>query len=175
LVRLKRVARPFVGSCHALAVTTLGSAMLCGVSACRENQRIGDRVLVAYEGMHCPGYVVDKKSDTRFRIHFSFEGYAWEDDVPADHVLARAVEPTADCPLPERVRTTLGLLAAPKTAPRTSPYQVGERVRVRWRGSVYPATILRVLAPDSVLVHYQGYEDAWDETISTDRIETARR
>lgn len=175
MVRLERVARRLAGACYALALTLLGGALLGGASACRENQRIGDRVLVAYEGMHCPGYVVDKKSDTRFRIHFSFEGYAWEDDVPADHVLGRALEPSADCPLPERVRTTLGLLAAPKTAARTSPYQVGERVRVRWRGSIYPATILRVLAPDSVRVHYQGYEDAWDETIGTDRIETGRR
>lgn len=170
-----RAARQFAMPHRALAMTTFWGAISLGVSACRENQRIGDRVLVAYEGMHCPGYVVDKKSDTRLRIHFSFEGYPWEDDVPADHVLGRAVEPTTDCQLPERVRTTLGLLAAPKTSARASPYQVGERVRVRWRGSIYPATILRVLAPDSVLVHYQGYEDAWDETISTDRIETGRR
>lgn len=151
------------------------SLALFGAAGCRENQRIGDHVLVAYAGLHCPGYVVDKKSDTRFRIHFNFEGYNWEDDVAADHVLGRVEEPVPDCPLPERVRATLGLLAAPKTAARSSPYQVGDRVRVRWRGSVYPATITRVLAAESVVVHYQGHEDVWDETISIDRIETARR
>jgi hypothetical protein len=146
-----------------------------GALGCRENQRIGDRVLVAYSGLHCPGYVVDKKSDTRFRIHFNFEGYNWEDDVAADHVLGRLEEPVPDCPLPERVRTTLGLLATPKTAAPSSPYQVGDRVRVRWRGSVYPATITRVVAAESVVVHYQGHEDVWEETINIDRIETARR
>jgi hypothetical protein len=48
-------------------------------------------------------------------------------------------------------------------------------VRVRWRGSVYPANVTQVLAPDTLVVHYQGHEDAWDETINIDRIETARR
>jgi hypothetical protein len=143
--------------------------------ACRESQRIGDQVLVEYEGRRCPGYVIDKKSDTRFRIHFDFEGYDWEDDVNADHVIGRVQEPTADCPLPPRVRATLGLAETPKSPDRNSPYRVGDRVRVRWRGSVYPASVTQVKAPDTVVVHYQGHEDAWDETINIERIETGRR
>lgn len=145
------------------------------LGACRENLRIGDHVLVEYEGRRCPGYVIDKKRDTRFRIHFDFEGYDWEDDVTVDQVLGRVEDPTAECPLPPRVRASLGLQAEPKSPVRSSPYKVGDRVRVRWRGSVYPANITAVLAPDKVVVHYQGHEDAWDETIHIDRIETARR
>jgi hypothetical protein len=164
-----------LGAARARVLTLLACLAIFSVGGCRENQRIGDHVIVAYSGLHCPGYVVDKKSDTRFRIHFTFEGYNWEDDVAADHVLGRVEEPVPDCPLPERVRTTLGLLAAPKSAARSSPYQVGDRVRVRWRGSIYPATITRVLGAESVAVHYQGHEDVWDETINIDRIETARR
>jgi hypothetical protein len=147
----------------------------CAGAACRESQRIGDQVLVEYEGRRCPGYVIDKKSDTRFRIHFDFEGYDWEDDVSADHVLGRVQEAVADCPLPPRVRATLGLVETPKSPDRNSPYRVGDRVRVRWRGSVYPASVTQVLAADTVIVHYQGHEDAWDETINIDRIETGRR
>jgi hypothetical protein len=173
-VKLRRWNTPLEAAREAVFGLFLG-LLGCGAAGCRENQRIGDHVLVAYSGLHCPGYVVDKKSDTRFRIHFTFEGYNWEDDVAADHVLGRVEEPVADCPLPERVRATLGLVAPPQSAARSSPYQVGDRVRVRWRGSIYPATITRVLAAESVVVHYQGHEDVWDETINVDRIETARR
>jgi hypothetical protein len=154
------------------AVIGAGCAML---GACRENLRIGDHVLVEYDGRHCPGYVIDKKRDTRFRIHFDFEGYDWEDEVAADQVLGRVQDPTAECPLPTRVRASLGLVETPKSSDRGSAYRVGDRVRVRWRGSVYPASVTAVLAPDTVVVHYQGHEDAWDETINLDRIETARR
>ncbi|HEU4579316.1 MAG TPA: hypothetical protein VFS67_13720 [Polyangiaceae bacterium] len=157
----------------ALAAGALAAcAALC---ACRDNQRIGDHVLVAYEGRQCPGYIVDKKSDTRFRIHFTFEGYDWEDDVGADKVLGRVQEAALDCPLPARVRATLGLAEASKSREQGGQFKVGDRVRVRWRGSVYAANVTKVLAPDTVVVHYQGHEDAWDETINIDRIESGRR
>jgi hypothetical protein len=146
----------------------------CIAWACRESQRIGDHVLVEVEGRRCPGYVIEKKSDTRFRIHFDFEGRDWEDDVSADRVLGRVQEPVPDCPLPARVRATLGLRETPKSSDKSSAYRVGDRVRVRWRGSVYPATVTRVVAADALVVHYQGHEDAWDETINIDRIETGR-
>jgi hypothetical protein len=161
--------------CGAARHVAGGLLLLSLVAACRESQRIGDHVLVEYEGRRCPGYVIDKKGDTRYRIHFQFEGYDWEEDVGADRMLGRVQEPTLDCPLPPRVRATLGLVEKPKSADRSSAYKVGDRVRVRWRGSVYPANVTQVLAPDTLVVHYQGHEDAWDETINIDRIETARR
>jgi hypothetical protein len=143
--------------------------------ACRETLRIGDHVLVEYDGRTCPGYVIDKRSETRLRIHFDFEGYDWKDEVSADRVLSRVSEPVQGCPLPERVRTSLGLAANPKTDARASPYKIGDRVRVRWRESVYPATITEVRATDTVVVHYLGHEDVWDEAIHVDRIETESR
>lgn len=142
---------------------------------CRESQRIGDHVLVEYDGQRCPGYIIEKKSSTRFRIHFDFEGYDWEDDVAADKVQGRVEDPVSGCALPPRVRATLGLAETPKSRDRSSPYRVGDRVRVRWRGSVYPASVTAIVAADTVVVHYQGHEDAWDETINIDRIETGRR
>jgi hypothetical protein len=145
------------------------------VFGCRESLRIGEHVLVEYDGLECPGYVIDKKSETRLRIHFDFEGYDWQDDVSLDRVLGKVREPVPGCALPERVRATLGLLGTPKTRARTSPYQVGDRVRVRWRQSIYPATVTEVRATDTVVVHYHGHEDVWDEVISIDRILSDRR
>ena len=146
-----------------------------GALACAESYRIGEHVLVEYEGSECPAYLVDKRGETRFRVHFDFEGYDWQEEVARDRVLGRVEAPVAECPLPQRVRATLGLLATAKTEARSSPYKVGDRVRVRWRNSIYPATITRVAAADSVVVHYHGHEDVWDETISVDRIETEHR
>jgi hypothetical protein len=172
-----RVGRWLAAASSISAGSVAHGAVALGVTAlagCRENLRIGDQVIVEYEGRQCSGYVIDKKSDTRFRIHFDFEGYDWEDDVSADHMLGRVQDPVPDCPLPARVRATLGLVETPKSPDRSSPYRVGDRVRVRWRDSVYPASVTQVLAADTVVVHYQGHEDAWDETINVDRIETGR-
>ncbi len=55
-----------------------------------------------------------------------------------------------------------------------NPYTPGDRVRLTWRGSVYSATVLEVLAKDRVVVHYEGYENAWDEAVHTDRIVSKR-
>jgi hypothetical protein len=139
---------------------------------CRESLRIGDHVLVEYDGLSCPGYVIDRKSETRLRIHFDFEGYDWQDDVSVDRVLGTVRGPVQPCALPERVRATLGLSGSSKSRARTSPYQVGDRVR---RQSIYLATVTEVRAADTVVVHYHGHEDVWDEVISIDRILSDRR
>jgi hypothetical protein len=157
--------------CSLVRLALLGLCIL----ACRESYRIGDHVLVDYDGQRCPGYVIEKKSETRFRIHFDFEGYDWQDDVSLDRVQERIRQPVQGCALPESVRATLGLLPTSKSQGRTSPYKVGDRVRVRWRDSVYPATIIQVRAADTVVVHYHGHEDVWDEAINVDRIETDHR
>jgi len=150
-------------------------AAALAASACRENLRFGDYVLVEYDGRSCPAYVIERKSQTRLRVHFDFEGYDWQEDVPADRVLGKAQGSAQPCALPDRVRATLGLVATPTANARTSPYQVGDRVRVRWRQSVYPATITEVRAADTVVVHYHGHEDVWDEAINIERIVNERR
>jgi len=149
--------------------------MALAASGCRENLRIGDHVLVDYDGRSCPGYVIERKSETRLRVHFDFEGYDWQDDVSIDRVVGKVQGAAQPCVLPERVRATLGLLATPTSHARTSPYQVGDRVRVRWRQSIYPATITEVRAADTVVVHYHGHEDVWDEAIGLERIVNERR
>lgn len=50
------------------------------------------------------------------------------------------------------------------------PYDVGDHVLVEWEGNVYPAMITKVPGPGRVKVHYDGYDDIWDETIPRSRI-----
>jgi hypothetical protein len=49
-------------------------------------------------------------------------------------------------------------------------YDVGDHVLVEWEGNVYPAMIIEVPGPGKVRVHYDGYDEIWDETVRRDRI-----
>ena len=74
-------------------------------------------------------------------------------------------------PPPAKVARAAGINPkASSSAEPVSPYKVGDRVRVTWRGSKYKATIIEVISPTRFRVHYSGYETAWDETIDLDRI-----
>lgn len=147
-------------------LVALGLALV----ACADTYRIGDQVLVDYEGSRCPGYVIEQKSRTRLRIHFDFEGYEWQEDVSFEKVLGRVKAPPPPCPLPRKVRLALGLQSTPTEHQQASPYRVGDRIRVRWRQSIYPATVIQVAGGDRLVVHYEGHEKVWDETITADRI-----
>jgi len=50
------------------------------------------------------------------------------------------------------------------------PYDVGDHVLVEWEGSVYPAHITEVPGPGKVKVHYDGYDDIWDEVVPRSRV-----
>ncbi len=50
-------------------------------------------------------------------------------------------------------------------------YDVGDHVLVQWEGDVYPAMIIEVPGPGKVKVHYDGYDNIWDEVIPRSRIE----
>lgn len=49
-------------------------------------------------------------------------------------------------------------------------YDVGDHVLVDWEGNVYPAMIIEVPGPGKVKVHYDGYDEMWDEVIPRNRI-----
>ena len=51
-----------------------------------------------------------------------------------------------------------------------APFKPNDHVRLTWRGTIYSATVLQVIAKDRFLVHYEGLETAWDETVGLDRI-----
>lgn len=49
-------------------------------------------------------------------------------------------------------------------------YAVGDHVYVEWEGNDYPAVIITVPSPTKYKVHYDGYDDIWDEVVLRDRI-----
>jgi hypothetical protein len=49
-------------------------------------------------------------------------------------------------------------------------YAVGDHVLVEWEGNVYPAVVVKVKGPGKYQIHYDGYEDTWDEEVPRARI-----
>lgn len=52
----------------------------------------------------------------------------------------------------------------------TRHYDVGDHVLVEWEGDIYPAMITEVPGPGKVKVHYDGYDELWDEVIPRNRL-----
>lgn len=52
-------------------------------------------------------------------------------------------------------------------------YKKGDKVRVEWQGSIYPATILAVNGK-AYFIHYDGWGSEWDETVGPGRIKGRR-
>lgn len=154
----------------------LGSALL--LTACKKPYRVGEHVLVEWEeGKFYPAYVVEVKG-SRYRVHF--EGYdsRWDEDVGLDRIKGRVTGSITPPPPPEKV---LGGSAPPAGAASEkalgaviNPFKAGDRVRVTWRGSIYPATVIEVAGKDRVKVHYDGHESAWDEVVSVERVLSRR-
>jgi hypothetical protein len=141
------------------------------LAACQEQYRVGDHVWVEWEGREYPAYVLEITSKSRLRVHF--EGYdtRWDRDVTLDEVRGRVKGPVKHPPPPEKVARAMGLRPKPSaSAGAVSPYRPGDRVRVRWRGSVYAGTVQAVLAADRFLIHYDGYGSEWDEPVAMERI-----
>lgn len=63
------------------------------------------------------------------------------------------------------ILTTLLTLTACKRS-----YGVGDKVLVEWEGNIYPAVIRESPGPAKFKVHYDGYDEMWDEVISRDKI-----
>lgn len=143
-------------------------------SACTRRYRVGEHVLVEWEpgsGQLYPAYVLERVGQSRFRVHF--EGYdsRFDEEVSADRIKGRVEGPVVTPPPPAKVaRSVSSATPDAGAAAAVNPYKVGDRVRVTWRNSVYPAVVLEVTAKDRVRVHYEGIESAWDETVTLDRL-----
>ncbi|RYZ05734.1 MAG: hypothetical protein EOO73_18705 [Myxococcales bacterium] len=147
-----------------------------GISGCKKPYRVGEHVLVEWEKDQppYPAYITERVSPTRYRVHFDGYDSRWDEDVSLERLLGRVEGPVAAPPPPTKVALAAGV-ASPKTAGSAgevavSPYREGDRVRVSWRGSVYSATVTKVVAKDRFEVHYEGHEAAWDEVVGIDRI-----
>lgn len=157
-----------------------GAAVALAAAGCKEPYRVGEHVLVEWEeGKLYPGYITEQTGKSRFRIHFDGYDSRWDEDVSIDRIKGRVEGPVPAPPPPEKVARALGVKksadAQANPALAVSPYKVGDRVRVTWRGSVYTAIILEVVSKDRFKVHYEGHESAWDEVVPLDRVVGRRK
>lgn len=153
-------------------------AALLLLTACKRPYRVGEYVLVEWEegSPHLyPAYITERISESRYRVHFDGYDARYDEDVSVDRIKGPVEGPVVAPPPPARVARAARRAAGKPdvgAALAVNPYKPGDRVRVRWRGSVYSAIVLEVIAKDRVRVHYEGHETAWDETVSLDRIVT---
>jgi hypothetical protein len=147
----------------------LACLILAGSSACQEGYRIGDLVLVKWCEGEYPAYILARKGSTRYRVHFDKYEARWDTDVTHDKILRKLdVLPNTSAPLCADVARALGIQQEESGAPAL--YNSGAHVKVTWRGSVYRATVLSVEGNSRFKVHYEGYDEAWDEVVGSDRI-----
>lgn len=149
---------------------------------CEQPYRIGEYVLVEWEEGQAPypAYIIGTRG-TRYRVHY--DGYAtrWDEDVTLDRIKGRVEGHVLRPPPPKKVQRAQGDAPSGSQAKGSASavpagqYQVGDRVKVRWRGTVYAATVLEVQGPDKYLIHYDGHESAWDEVVSGQRIVSSAR
>jgi hypothetical protein len=149
-----------------IAILTLAT-----LSACNKPYRVGEYVWVEWEGGQYPAYIIERKSATRFRVHYDGYDSRWDEDVTLERIKSRVEGPVNPPPPPEKVaKAATAAVQGGKPANVVTTYKIGDRVRVRWRGSIYPATITGIVSSEKFLVHYEGYESAWDEVVESTRI-----
>jgi hypothetical protein len=148
--------------------------LVLALTACKKPYRVGEYVLVDWEeNRPFPAFITDKIGASRYRVHF--DGFDCDQDVSLERIKGRVegpVPPASPGKLPCAHAVPAESGCAPAVTP--APYKPGDHVRVTWRGSIYSATVLSVVTKDRFVVHYEGLETAWDESVTLDRI-VARR
>ncbi len=144
------------------------------LAQCSRRNRIGEHIWVMQEGVPVRAFIIERIGDARVRVQFEGCDTTWQREITTDRIIGR-VSDTEAARLPARPA------CAPTNAARKgdtiglgAPVKVGDRIRVRWRGSAYNATVAGILASDRVIVHYEGFENAWDEVVPIDRIDGVR-
>jgi hypothetical protein len=139
------------------------------LSACSKSYRVGEKVLVEWEekGPSYPAYVTVIEGPGRYRVHFDGYETIWDESVPATRIKGRVSGPVTAPPPPAKVKARMGN----GNKAQLSTFKVGDRVKVDWKNTVYPATILAVHGNERYRVHYDGYDTNWDENVEISRIQ----
>jgi len=129
----------------ALALPTVSSAQTgkAAVTAVAKGHAAGDALYVEWGGSWWKATAIAPLPDGRTVIHYD----GWSEDYDE---IAR----------PKRIRTPLSIQTTP------SP---GESVFVEWKGSWWPAKILKV-SKGGYRIHYDGYGPEWDEDVGPARV-----
>ncbi len=143
---------------------------LLTLSACKKPYRVGELVLVDWEeNRPFAAYITDKVTSSRYRVHF--DGYDCDQEVSLERIKGRVVGPVPG-PAPGKLPCAHATAAPSGSSPAVTlaAFKANDHVRVTWRGAVYSATVLQVIDKSRFLVHYEGLESAWDETVTLERI-----
>lgn len=148
--------------------------VICVLTQCTRRNRIGEHIWVIYEGVPVRAFIVERTGDARARVQFEGCDSTWQREITSDRITGRVSDSEA-MRLPARPACApTSAIRKGDTAGLAAQYKVGDRIRVKWRGSTYSASVAGILATDRVLVHYEGFENAWDEIVPIDRIDGAR-
>lgn len=147
---------------YALFLVVLLSLSSAG---CKRRYGVGDQVLVEWEGGVYPAVILEMSGPTKYKVHY--EGYdeIWDEVVPRTRIKG-FVEGTVVPPEPPAKIRAKALAAA-----QTNVYKIGDRVRVEWHGTMYPAVITGIVGQERYRIHYEGYGPEWDETVGLARIQ----
>ncbi len=134
-------------------------------SGCKRRYDVGDKVLVEWEKNVYPAVILETQGTTKFKVHY--EGYdaLWDELVPRDRVKGLAEGTIVHPEPPPKVR------AKALAAAQTNIYKIGDRVRVEWHGTMYPAVIVGIVGQERYRIHFEGYGDEWDDTVGLTRIQ----
>jgi hypothetical protein len=153
-----------------LRVWLLLAVLPLSLGGCKKPYRVGEYVMVDWEDERpFAAYITDKVSSTRYRVHF--DGYECDQDVSLERIKGRVQGPVPP-PTPGKLPCAHAVPAPSGSAPvvTIAAFKANDHVRVTWRGTIYSAIVLQVIDKNRFLVHYEGLESAWDETVTLDRI-----
>ncbi|HEY3664686.1 MAG TPA: hypothetical protein VGL19_01755, partial [Polyangiaceae bacterium] len=148
----------------------LAAALLCALAGCKKPYRVGEYVMVDWEeNRPFPAFITEKIGVARYRVHF--DGYDCDQDVSFDRIKGRVDGPVPP-PSPGKLPCAHAVPAPSGSAPvvTIAAFKANDHVRVTWRGTIYSEIVLQVIDKNRFLVHYEGLESAWDETVTLDRI-----
>ncbi len=136
-----------------IAVLAIGMALavlMLGASAVWAACNTGDKGQVLWKGTWYPATVLKANGDQCF-IHYNGYGSNWDEWVG-----------------PDRIRLSGG---SPIPAAASS-FSEGDAVKVLWKGTWYDAHVLKNAGTSRWKIHYDGYDNSWDEVVGPDRIKS---
>jgi hypothetical protein len=140
-------------------------AVLLGLLACKRPVGVGDHVLVEWEGNVYPAMIVGAEGPTKLKVHYDGYDAIWDEVVSRDRIKGYVEGNVVHPEPPPKVRQKA------MSAAQTNVYRIGDRVRVEWRGQMYPAQVTAIVGQERYRIHYEGYGNEWDETVGLNRIQ----
>lgn len=133
--------------------------------ACSRSYRVGDEVMVEWDGHDYPAVILATEGPTKFKVHYKDYDDVWDEVVPKTRIKGFRTGDEISPEPPAKVRQKA------VEAAQTNTYRVGDHVRVEWKDRFYPAQIVDVVGKERYRVHFEGYGSEWDEIVGLHRVQ----